>query len=189
MIDESRGRVKLLPGAEVHSSAVLIGPLVLGKGVKVHAGAVIGDAPEAYDNPGNWEDPVIIGAHTVIREGAVIQRGLTRSEISSKYNTVIGDHCYIMHGAHVAHDCTVGHRSTMAPYSVLGGHCFMGAGSYMGINSCLHQHKKIGEAGMLGMGAVCTKDVPDGEIWVGNPARFMRRNERGIERLKNQLAL
>lgn len=32
----------------------------------------------------------------------------------------------------------------------------------------------IGENAMIGAGSVVTKDVPDNELWVGNPARFVR---------------
>ena len=28
---------------------------------------------------------------------------------------------------------------------------------------------------MIGAGSVVTKDVPDGELWVGNPARYVRK--------------
>lgn len=34
---------------------------------------------------------------------------------------------------------------------------------------------RIGAGAMIGAGSVVTKDVPAGEIWVGNPARFLRK--------------
>lgn len=33
---------------------------------------------------------------------------------------------------------------------------------------------EIGENAMIGAGSVVTKDVPPGELWVGNPARFVK---------------
>ena len=33
----------------------------------------------------------------------------------------------------------------------------------------------IGEGAIVGAGAVVTRSIPDGEIWVGNPARFLRK--------------
>ena len=33
----------------------------------------------------------------------------------------------------------------------------------------------IGENAMIGAGSVVTKDVPDNELWFGNPARFVRK--------------
>lgn len=35
----------------------------------------------------------------------------------------------------------------------------------------------IGENAMIGAGSVVTKDVPDGELWFGNPAKFVRKIE------------
>lgn len=36
----------------------------------------------------------------------------------------------------------------------------------------------IGENAMLGAGSVLTKDIPDGELWYGNPATFRRKIEK-----------
>lgn len=36
----------------------------------------------------------------------------------------------------------------------------------------------IGENAMIGSGSVVTHNVPDGELWFGNPARFIRKIER-----------
>lgn len=33
----------------------------------------------------------------------------------------------------------------------------------------------IGENAMIGAGSVVTKSVPDNELWVGNPARFVKK--------------
>jgi acetyltransferase-like isoleucine patch superfamily enzyme len=35
----------------------------------------------------------------------------------------------------------------------------------------------IGEGAMIGAGSVVTKSVPAGELWAGNPARFLRKLE------------
>ena len=37
----------------------------------------------------------------------------------------------------------------------------------------------IGAGAVIGAGSVVTKSVPAGEIWAGNPARFMRKTEQG----------
>ena len=33
----------------------------------------------------------------------------------------------------------------------------------------------IGEGAVLGMGAVAVKDIPAHEVWVGNPAKFLKK--------------
>lgn len=47
----------------------------------------------------------------------------------------------------------------------VGACCFIGKGVTIGRNS------------IVGAGAVVTRDIPDNEIWAGNPAQFVRRLE------------
>jgi acetyltransferase-like isoleucine patch superfamily enzyme len=35
----------------------------------------------------------------------------------------------------------------------------------------------VGEGAILGAGSVLRSVVPDGQVWAGNPARFLRRLE------------
>jgi acetyltransferase-like isoleucine patch superfamily enzyme len=48
-------------------------------------------------------------------------------------------------------------------------------GAFIGSGSVILCGITIGRNAAIGAGAVVTKDVPAGEIWVGNPARFLRR--------------
>lgn len=50
-------------------------------------------------------------------------------------------------------------------------------GASIGAGSVLLCGIEIGEKAMIGAGSVVTKDVPAGELWVGNPARFVRKLE------------
>ena len=45
----------------------------------------------------------------------------------------------------------------------------------IGANATILCGVTIGEASMVGAGSVVTKDVPPGEVWVGNPAKFLRK--------------
>lgn len=47
-------------------------------------------------------------------------------------------------------------------------------GASIGANATILPGVTIGENAMIGAGSVVTKDVPAGEVWVGNPARRMR---------------
>lgn len=50
-------------------------------------------------------------------------------------------------------------------------------GASIGANATILAGVVIGENALVGAGAVVTRDVPKGEIWVGNPARYLRKNE------------
>lgn len=47
----------------------------------------------------------------------------------------------------------------------------------IGANVTVLPHIKIGKRAVVGAGSVVTKDIPGGEVWVGNPARFLKRVE------------
>ena len=50
-------------------------------------------------------------------------------------------------------------------------------GASIGAGSVILGGITIGEKAMIGVGSVVTHDVPDGELWYGNPARFVRKIE------------
>lgn len=56
----------------------------------------------------------------------------------------------------------------------MGAYIKMGKGSNVGLNATVLEYKTIGQFSVVGMGSVLTKNVPDNEIWVGNPAHFLR---------------
>lgn len=50
-------------------------------------------------------------------------------------------------------------------------------GASIGANATILCGVTIGKKAMIGAGSVVTKDVPDGELWVGNPAHFVKKIE------------
>lgn len=51
----------------------------------------------------------------------------------------------------------------------------IGKGASIGANSTILPGIKIGKNVMIGAGSVVTKDIPDDELWMGNPAKFVRK--------------
>lgn len=49
--------------------------------------------------------------------------------------------------------------------------------AYLGMNTLVVKPVTIGENAVIGAGSVVTKDIPDNEVWAGNPARFIRKRE------------
>ena len=52
---------------------------------------------------------------------------------------------------------------------------FVKRGASIGANATIICGVTIGENAMIGAGSVVTKDVPANEVWVGNPAKFLRK--------------
>lgn len=50
-------------------------------------------------------------------------------------------------------------------------------GASIGAGSTVLCGVTIGENAMIGIGSVVTHDVPAGEVWVGNPARYLKKIE------------
>ncbi|WP_282053353.1 DapH/DapD/GlmU-related protein [Maribacter luteus] len=48
-------------------------------------------------------------------------------------------------------------------------------GASIGANATVLGGITIGENAMIGAGSVVSKNVPEGELWVGNPAKFVRK--------------
>lgn len=49
--------------------------------------------------------------------------------------------------------------------------------AYLGMNVLVVKPVTIGEDAIVGAGSIVTKDIPAGEVWAGNPARFIRKRE------------
>lgn len=55
------------------------------------------------------------------------------------------------------------------------GHVEIGEHAFIGTGSIITGNVKIGRGAIVGAGSVVTKDIPDYEIWGGNPARFIKK--------------
>lgn len=50
-------------------------------------------------------------------------------------------------------------------------------GAFIGAHCIILKGVTIGEKSIVGAGSVVTKSIPNGEIWAGNPAKFIRKVE------------
>jgi UDP-2-acetamido-3-amino-2,3-dideoxy-glucuronate N-acetyltransferase len=51
----------------------------------------------------------------------------------------------------------------------------VGKGASIGANATILPGVEIGAGAMIGAGSVVTRSVPAGELWLGNPARFLKK--------------
>lgn len=58
------------------------------------------------------------------------------------------------------------------------GEIHIGSGAFIGARTVIAKPCKIGMNAIVGAGSVVTKDIPDNEIWAGNPAKFIKKRQQ-----------
>jgi sugar O-acyltransferase (sialic acid O-acetyltransferase NeuD family) len=120
---------------------------------------------------------LVIGDAVKLGEGSILC-----SFVHLTSNVLIGAYFHANIYSYVAHDCVIGDYVTFAPGVKCNGNVHISDHAYVGTGAILKQGQpskplRIGKGATVGMGAVVTKDVGDGETVIGNPARiFERRN-------------
>ena len=138
----------------------------MGRGNKVHQGAVIGALPQDFNFRGEKSE-LIIGDNNVIRENVVINRA-THSGCA----TVIGNGNFLMEGAHISHDTKVGDNCVLGYGSKIAGDCEIGNGVIFSSSVIENAGTRVGEGSMIQAGTTFSKDVPPYIVAGGKPVGY-----------------
>jgi UDP-2-acetamido-3-amino-2,3-dideoxy-glucuronate N-acetyltransferase len=115
------------------------------------------------------------------------------ADVTIGNGTRIGAQCFIPENVIIGDDVFIGPKVcfTNDKYPPAGKECWgftyvedhaaIGAGSIILPNIC------IGSKALVGAGSVVTKSIPPGEVWCGNPAKFVRKMQ-DIDGLREELA-
>jgi UDP-3-O-[3-hydroxymyristoyl] glucosamine N-acyltransferase len=144
---------------------------VIKKRVKINSGTVIGADGFGYHKLDDGtllkfphigsvliEDDVEIGANTCIDRATL---GITHLKKGVKIDNLV----------HIAHNVIIGENSTIIALSMIGGSTRIGDNTWIAPSVALRDGLIIGADCMIGMGSIVTKNIPDGETWLGNPAK------------------
>ncbi len=110
-----------------------------------------------------------VGSGSVLGPGTVLLAGVCLTA-----DVTVGAHVAVMPHAVLTHDDTVEDFATIASGVRLGGGARIGTGAYLGAGCLIRETVAIGAGSLVGLGSVVLRDVPPGEVWVGNPATFLR---------------
>lgn len=155
----------------IGSGVKLVGRIRIGNNVVIRENAVLGADGLSTDRDIEGkavtmpqfgeiilEDDVQIGANTVIARGAI-------DETIIKRGSKIDNSCFISHNVHIGEDSFVVGETIMFGSSRLGDKVLVSG------NATIRNGVRIGNNATVGMGAVVVKNVKDGVIVKGNPAR------------------
>lgn len=148
--------------------------VVLGKDVKIHAfvnlyGCCIGDNTSIGAFVEIQKHTKIgknckISSHTFICEGVTIRD-----------NVFIGHNVTFINDKYPKATNQEGNLQTEKDWSVTP--TLVEEGASIGSSVTILCGVTIGAAATVGAGSMVAKDIPQGEVWTGNPARFIRKVE------------
>ena len=165
------GEVEIGDNCYIGTGARLVGEIHIGNNVVIRENSVIGADGLSTDRDENGkaltmpqfggvviEDDVQIGALTVIGRGAID-------------NTILKRGSKIDNSSFISHNVVVGEDTFVVGETIMFGSSSTGRQAFISGNSTIRDGRHIGDKAIVGMGSVVVKDVADGMIVKGNPAK------------------
>lgn len=127
------------------------------------------------------QDWTVVAENCVILENVCVGLGsILCPFVTITSNVTIGINFHANLYSYVAHDCIIGDFVTFAPGVQCNGNVVIENHAYIGSGAIIRPGRKgkpltIGEAAVVGMGSVVTKDVPAGVTVFGNPAKIISK--------------
>ena len=170
-------------GNYIHRTAFVAWDHVqLGTGNVIGPFACIGS--DAQHISANSSGKVIIGNNNTFREFSTINR-----PTDPDVGTIVGNHNYIMAGAHINHDCNLEDDIVLCNNASLAGHVYVMSAAFLSMNCSVHQNQIIGSWAIIGMNSCVAKPmiVEPGYKYFGVPAR--KHGENTVSLQRNEVTL
>lgn len=138
---------------------------------------------EIYDRlmSANYQLATLIDPTAIISPTVKIGSGvIVRVSSTILCDSILEDNVLIQHYVGLGHDNYVGKHSVISSNVGIGGNTRIGEQTYIGLGAAIKDTLTIGNNTVVSMGAVVYRDIEDGVIVVGNPARISRRNETEV---------
>lgn len=129
-----------------------------------------------------WEPQILVAPNancflqmdtgSTIGDGSIICSG-----VSATVNVHIGKYVNVNLNCTLGHDCVLEDYVNLSPSVNISGYAHLEEGVDVGTGAVIGPKVRIGKGSIVGAGATVLKDIPPGEIWVGTPAKFLRKVE------------
>lgn len=168
------GEVTIGEDCYIGPGVKIMGRVRIGDRVYIRENTVIGADGLSTDRDGNRhlvtmpqfggvviEDDVWLGALVVIQRGAID-------------DTVLRKGCKMDNLTMAAHNVDLGEESLVVAFTDLLGSASVGRQAQVSAGCLVANYVRVGNHATLGMGSVATRDIPDGWIAYGTPAKPVR---------------
>lgn len=165
------GEVEIGDNCYIGAGVRLVGEIHMGNNVEIRENAVIGADGLSTDRDENGqaltmpqfggviiEDDVKIGALTVIARGAID-------------NTILRRGTKVDNSTFISHNVVLGEDTFVVGETIMFGSSSTGKQVFVSGNSTIRDGRHIGDKAIVGMGSVVVKNVDEGKMVKGNPAK------------------
>jgi UDP-3-O-[3-hydroxymyristoyl] glucosamine N-acyltransferase len=168
---------KIGANSVIHAGVHIYDHVDIGANVTIHSGAVIGGDGFGFQRNEQGEVKKFPHIGGVVIEDDVEIFPLSHVARGTLGATKIGRGTKIDVHVHVGHNIQIGKHCVITAHAMLAADA-IGDYSWIAPSACLRDRILIGSETTIGMGAVVTKDVPDGSTVFGAPARQSKEQKR-----------
>jgi bifunctional UDP-N-acetylglucosamine pyrophosphorylase/glucosamine-1-phosphate N-acetyltransferase len=184
--------VEIAADAVIERGTILEGKTKVGARTRVGPYSILRDSAVGADctveasvlEGATLEDHVRIGPFSHLRPGAYLEEGVEMGNFGEVKNARLGSGTKMHHFGYMG-DASVGKRVNIGAGTITMNYTAkrtkerteIGDDAFIGSDSLLRAPVRIGKGAITGGGSVVTKDVPDGMVAVGVPARAIKRTE------------
>ena len=101
-----------------------------------------------------------------------------RASLGNK-STVIGNNTHIGTMVNIGHNSVIGNNCVIVSGTNIGGSVIIGDNVWIGMSVKIAPHVKICDHAVIGIGTVVINNITEPGIYIGNPARFLKKRSVG----------
>ncbi len=107
-----------------------------------------------------------VSKYSEIGRGSIIMHFATVNALA-----MIGENSILNTGCNVEHDASIGSHTHISTKAVVNGNSKIGDECFVGSNATISNGVSIGSRVVIGAGSVVIGNIPEGAVYVGNPAQ------------------
>jgi UDP-3-O-[3-hydroxymyristoyl] glucosamine N-acyltransferase len=173
--------VKIGDNSIIFPHAVISNNVTIGKNVIIKSNATIGQKGFGFEFNKN-HIPISIPHIGGVKIGNNVEIGANSTVCCGTLSdTIISDFVKIDDNVFIAHNVKIGERTMITACAEISGSVTIGSDCWLGPNCSIMNHISIGNEVLIGLGAVVINSLPDRVVVAGNPAKIIRKRERGFE--------